>query len=144
MNKINEMTTFTQPLYLPNIRWQRFFLYVAVAAILCGFWALPFTLYLICLQVAFGCMVMAVYQIGEWRRLTAFDDYGFNEEGFIYRNRGHEYQVLFTDVDITFLYYSSLDKMKGSATLGIRLKSGQTYRFCGVREVDKLLPFFKG
>lgn len=104
---------------------------------------LPRALYLILLQLAFCSVVMAVYQLWEWSRLTAFEEFGVGDDSFLYKNKSETVRIAFADIAITFLYYSTLDKMKGSATLCIRLKSGKTYRFCGVLQVEKVLSQIK-
>ena len=133
------MGDFIVPVYLPKIRFHRFVIYLLVATILQISIYLPFSLRLIIMQIALCCLFMALYQLWEWSRLTSYEDYRLENGYFSYRYRGHEQQVMLADMEVTFLYYSSLDKMKGSATLCFRLKNGKTYRFCGISQVDKLL-----
>lgn len=137
------MVTYTQPIYLPTVRLQRFFIYLIVASAFQMTYFLPRALYLILLQLAFCSVVMAVYQLWEWSRLTAFEEFGVGDDSFLYKNKSETVRIAFADIAITFLYYSTLDKMKGSATLCIRLKSGKTYRFCGVLQVEKVLSQIK-
>lgn len=137
------MITYTQPIYLPTVRLHRFFIYLVVASAFQMTYFLPRALYLILLQLAFCAVVMAIYQLWEWLRLTAFEEFGVGDDCFLYKNKGETVRIAFADIAITFLYYSTLDKMKGSATLCIRLKTGKTYRFCGVLQVEKVLSQIK-
>jgi len=138
-----QMNSFIRPVYLPTVRLHRFIIYLLVASGIQMTHFLPRALYLILLQLAFCAIVMAVYQLWEWSRLTSFEEFAIEEDSFLYKNKGEAVRIVFTDILITFLYYSTLDKMKGSATLCIRLKTGKTYRFCGVLQVEKVLSQIK-
>jgi len=104
---------------------------------------LPKPLFLVLLQISACCVLMAVYQLWEWLRLTGYEEFSLEADSFLYKNKGETNRIAFADIAITFLYYSTLDKMKGSATLCIRLKTGKTFRFCGVLQVDSVLSQIK-
>lgn len=132
--------TYTKPVYLPKKRLQRFFIYFFIAVLLSSGYFLPFSIFLICMQLAFISVLMAIFQWWEWQRLTPYDEFRMEKDCFLYRYKGQDIRLIFTDIAVSFLYYSSFDKRKGCATLGLRLKNGKTYRFCGITQVDKLLP----
>ena len=137
------MTNFIQPIYLPSVRLHRFLIYLILASLLQMTSLLPKPLFLVLLQISACCVLMAVYQLWEWLRLTGYEEFSLEADSFLYKNKGETNRIAFADIAITFLYYSTLDKMKGSATLCIRLKTGKTFRFCGVLQVDSVLSQIK-
>lgn len=137
------MSEFVKPIYKAQIRLKRFIFYFITAMFLLMSFFLPFGFYLVSIQLAIVCLGMSFYQWWEWSRLTPFDELQIEQDSILYRVKNRDNRLPFSDLAITFLYYSSLDKSLGSATLCLRLKTGKTFRFCGIPQVDKLLPLIK-
>lgn len=137
------MSLSIKPLYKAQIRLKRFIFYFIFAMFLLMSFFLPFGAYLICIQLGLVCFIMSIYQWWEWSRLTPYDELHFEQDGILYCQKNKKIRLSFSDLAITFLYYSTLDKSRGSATLCLRLKTGQTFRFCGIPQVDKILPLIK-
>jgi hypothetical protein len=137
------MSESFKPIYKAQIRLKRFIFYFCIVILLLMSFFLPFGVYLINIQLALVCLGMAIYQWWEWSRLTPYEELRIENNSVLYRIKNQEERLPFSALAITFLYYSSIDKSLGCATLCLRLKTGQTYRFCGINQVDKLLPLIK-
>ena len=137
------MSDYLKPLYLPQVRLIRFVIYLLFAFVLFSCFFMPFGVYLVCIQIGLICLGMALYQWWEYSRLTSYKEMCISDYCVLYKDKGEELKLMFSDIAVTFLYYSSIDKEKGCATLCLKLINGKTYRFCGIQQVDHLLPKIK-
>lgn len=100
---------------------------------------LPLGYWLLVEFFAILIIYLAFFHFYEYLRLIDYEYFYIDRNGFCYQWKNVEKRVSYQEIDVSFLYYSSLDKKKGSATFCLRLKDGSNLRFSGVVNVDKLL-----